>query len=287
MMRRSESMKQVLNSSHYSVLSLRSAMTCRRIVRFIVESIMSSGFLLLVVLSLTLELASAQESGGKPHILIEPYLMIPAMTGEISVRRLPASEVDADAGDIFGHLKFGAMLYAEVNFNDKWSIAGDFLYMNLEQDIERNGLITGGAASAKQLAIELAGLKPIAPWLEAGIGARVIDMKAALDLNTIVGSENGSTRKTWVDPIIILRAQGVTHEKWLFQFRGDLGGFGVGSDFTWQIQANVGYRFSKLVHGAIGYRVLDMNYDKGDGTERFMYDVTTSGPVIRVGFSFE
>jgi len=213
--------------------------------------------------------------------------MIPAMTGEISVRRLPASEVDADAGDIFGHLKFGAMLYAEVNFDDKWSVAGDFLYMNLEQDIERSGLITGGTASAKQLAVELAGLKPIAPWLEAGIGGRVIDMKAALDLNRIGGNENGSSRKTWFDPIIILRAQGVTHEKWIFQFRGDLGGFGVGSDFTWQVQANAGYRFSKLFHAAIGYRVLDMDYDKGDGTERFMYDIRTSGPMIRFGFSFE
>jgi hypothetical protein len=72
----------------------------------------------------------------------------------------------------------------------------------------------------------------------------------------------------------------------LLQFRGDIGGFGVGSDFSWQIQANAGYRFSKLFQATIGYRVIGINYDKGEGMDRFVYDVDTYGPVIHTGFNF-
>jgi len=112
-------------------------------------------------------------------------------------------------------------------------------------------------------------------------------MKLDVDLGTVNGGQNGSRRKTWADPILIVRSQGAVNEKWLLQFRGDLGGFGIASDFTWQIQANVGYQFSNLVSATIGYRVLDVDYDKGDGDERFMYDIATSGPVLRVGFRWE
>ena len=74
-----------------------------------------------------------------------------------------------------------------------------------------------------------------------------------------------------MDPIIIVRSNSAINDKWLLQFRGDVGGFGLVSDFTWQVQANVGYQFSKLVSATIGYRVLDVDYDKGDGTEHFAY----------------
>jgi hypothetical protein len=231
--------------------------------------------------------ARAQDSEKKTHFLIEPYFMVPTMKGDIGVRRLPPTEVDADPGDIFGQLKFGAMAYIEVNYDNKWAVSTDFLFMDLESDVNPNAVVTGGTISAKQLAFEFAGLKRIAPWFEVGVGGRVIDMKLDVDLGTVNGGQNGSRRKTWADPILIVRSQGAVNEKWLLQFRGDLGGFGIASDFTWQIQANVGYQFSKLVSATIGYRVLDVDYDKGDGDERFMYDIATSGPVLRVGFRWE
>ncbi|HTE32715.1 MAG TPA: hypothetical protein VK666_20180 [Chryseolinea sp.] len=242
---------------------------------------------LLFAVFLALPEAGAQDSEKKTHFLIEPYFMAPTMKGEIGVRQLPASEVDADAGDIFGQLKFGAMAYVEVNYDYKWSVTTDFLFMDLESDVKPDAIVTGGTVEAKQLAFEFAGLKRIAPWFEVGVGGRVIDMKLDVDLSTVTGGRSGSSRKTWADPIIIVRSQGKIQDKWLLQFRGDIGGFGIASDLTWQIQANVGYQFSKLVNASIGYRVLDVNYDKGDGTERFMYDIATSGPVLRVGFSWE
>jgi len=229
----------------------------------------------------------AQDSEKKTHFLIEPYFMAPTMKGDIGVRQLPPGSVDADAGDIFGQLKFGAMAYIEVNYDNKWAVSTDFLFMHLESDVKPNALVTGGTASVKQLAFEFAGLWRIAPWFEAGVGGRVIDMKLDVDLSTVSGDRSGDRRRTWADPIIIVRSQGKIQDRLLLQFRGDIGGFGIASDLTWQIQANVGYQFSKLVNASIGYRVLDVKYEEGSGDEHFLYDMATSGPVLRVGFSWE
>ena len=94
-----------------------------------------------------------------------------------------------------------------------------------------------------------------------------------------------SLSRTWIDPIIIARATGDIDDKWLFIFRGDFGGFGVGSDFTFQVQGYVGYRFSKLFQTSIGYRVIGIDYDKGSGEDRFRYNMNTFGPNIRLGFN--
>ena len=105
------------------------------------------------------ENASVQASEKKTHFLVEPYFMAPTMKGEIGVRQLPAAEVDADPGDIFGQLKFAAMAYVEVDYDNKWVVTTDFIFMNLEQDIKPNALITSGHSAAKQLAFEFTFLK--------------------------------------------------------------------------------------------------------------------------------
>jgi hypothetical protein len=76
------------------------------------------------------------------------------------------------------------------------------------------------------------------------------------------------------------------NEKWLAQLRVDAGGFGIGSDFTWQLQANAGYRFSDLFQASLGYRYIGIDYDSGEGRDRFLYDIDTYGFVLRLGFNF-
>ena len=52
------------------------------------------------------------------------------------------------------------------------------------------------------------------------------------------------------------------------------------------ISAYAGYRFCKLFQATIGYRYIRINYDKGEGIDRFLYDVDTYGPVVRLGVNF-
>jgi len=63
---------------------------------------------------------------------------------------------------------------------------------------------------------------------------------------------------------------------------GDIGGFGVSSDLTYQIYGGVGYRFKEWFSAELGYRVLDVDYDD-DG---FVYDLTMHGPMAGFRFQF-
>jgi hypothetical protein len=40
-------------------------------------------------------------------------------------------------------------------------------------------------------------------------------------------------RKDWIDPYVGMRWQWRMAEKWGLRMRGDIGGFGIGSDLTW------------------------------------------------------
>ncbi len=243
---------------------------------------------LLLAVSANSSLAQQNILDKKWKFLIEPYMMFPSMSGETGIRNLPSVDVDANAGDIFSKLQFGAMLYLEAQ-NDKWAITSDLLYMNLKQDATPSTIINSGKVTAKQLGYELAGLYRIAPFLESGMALRLNNISSEMDIirNTLNGTEslNASLSKTWVDPVIVTRLTADINDKWLFVFRGDFGGFGVGSTFTWQLQGYAGYRFSNLFQTTIGYRIIGIDYDKGTGEDRFRYDMNTFGPNIRFGFN--
>ncbi len=227
----------------------------------------------------------ADESTTGWNFIIEPYMMLPNMNGETGIGDLlPTVEVDANVGDVFGHLKMGAMLYMEAT-NDTWAVSSDVLYMKLGQDIQARKFITGGDVTMQQVAWEVAGLRKVMPWLDAGIALRLVSLDMEINTKTLLTERNASTNETWVDPVIVARTQGLINDKWLYNLRGDFGGFGIGSDFTWQLQADFGYKFSKLFYTTLGYRVISIDYDKGGGSDRFLYDVNTYGAVVRFGFN--
>lgn len=95
-----------------------------------------------------------------------------------------------------------------------------------------------------------------------------------------------SMTETWLDPMLIARIKSKSGEKFIYQFRGEIGGFGIGSDLAWQMQAYAGYQFSKLFQITGGYRIISLDYENGSGQNRFIYNMDTSGPVVRFGFNF-
>jgi hypothetical protein len=217
-------------------------------------------------------------------------MLFPNLTGTSGVGTLPDADIDADAGDVFSHFKFGALVYFEMA-KDKWAFSSDIIYMNLDEDATPGTLINSGNVNFKQFVWELGALRKLLPWLEAGIGGRLNNIKISMDLETKNIGEGTNARskslsQTWVDPIIIARVKSALEKKFIYVFRGDIGGFGIGSDFAWQLQAYAGYRFSKLFQVTAGYRVISADYLTGSGDDRFLFDVDTYGPVIRLGLNF-
>jgi hypothetical protein len=220
---------------------------------------------------------------------LEPYGMFPNMSGTSAIGNLPELNVEVESSQIFENLQMGAMLYLEVS-NEKWNLNSDLLYMDIGKGVKSNALISNGEITAKQLGWELAGLYKVTPWFEAGVGGLLNSIKLELDINrnTIEGPENvkRENSQTWFDPMLIAVFKNTPEKKIIYSFRGEIGGFGIGSDLAWQIQAYAGYRFSELFQIQGGYRVISLDYENGSGADRFKYDVNTYGPVIKFGFNF-
>jgi len=71
---------------------------------------------------------------------------------------------------------------------------------------------------------------------------------------------------------------------------GDVGGFGVGSKFSWQALAALNYDFCVRTNvtwsGMLGYKALFVDYSKGSGLTQYEYDMTMHGPIIGVTARF-
>jgi len=234
--------------------------------------------------------AQTETENKKWNFLAEPYIMFPYMDGETGIGESLLLPVDATAGDIFSKLKMGAMLNLEAK-TAKWAITSDLVYMKLNQEVTTGILLHSGSVTAKQFIWEGAGLYRLTSFLEVGAGGRVNYIQTSVDgrVNVIpAGTEeiSGCHHKTWFDPIIIVRMATDIKDKWLFQFRGDVGGFGVGSDLTWQLQGYAGYRFTKVFQLTAGYRILSTDYKNGEEPKEFIFKVNEFGPVIKFGFNF-
>ncbi len=64
--------------------------------------------------------------------------------------------------------------------------------------------------------------------------------------------------------------------------RGDIGGFGAGSDFTWQALGLIDWQPFKYVSFIAGYRGLYQDYKD----DNFKYDATTHGPLLGVNIKW-
>lgn len=232
------------------------------------------------------------DSSHKYKIYVEPYIMFTSMSGTTAIGNLPPTFVCIPASKVFSYLKIGGMLYAEVH-NDKLAFTSDLFYAYLTEDASTKNNIISGTANLKQFLWELEGLYRLAPWLEAGVGARINSITAGVNINYNPpfggNSISGSAQRTniWVDPLIVTRLKTVIHDKWLLQLRADIGGFGIGSQFAWQLQPDIFYRASKLLQVGVGYRAISMNYNNNkSGSDYFLYDMQEYGPQIRIGFNF-
>jgi hypothetical protein len=92
----------------------------------------------------------------------------------------------------------------------------------------------------------------------------------------------------WADPLLGVRCEVPLLDAVSFEFRGDIGGFGVGSDLAWGILSWFRYWPSWRPGGTdpwlgVGYRVLD--FDR-EASSQASVDLQVRGPQVGVGLRF-
>jgi hypothetical protein len=91
----------------------------------------------------------------------------------------------------------------------------------------------------------------------------------------------------WVDPFVggRIRHQFGTDKE--INLEADVGGFGVGSDFSWQVVATYGFNvncFGTPLHTVIGYRALAVDYSENGRFGKNQIDFVEHGPLMGVSF---
>ncbi len=115
---------------------------------------------------------------------------------------------------------------------------------------------------------------------EAKLAAAEKNLANAIAVHLRTLPTQASGRQDWLDPIIGVRAQWNINEKWYLACKSDVGGFSVGSDLAWTLQATVGYKFTERFSAELGYRYMHADYSEGS----FDYDVAQAG--IYTGLSY-
>ena len=94
----------------------------------------------------------------------------------------------------------------------------------------------------------------------------------------------------WVDPFVGARMHYRIAAGQEFVLRGDIGGFGAGSDFSWQALATYNWQLCTndgyVIDGYLGYRALSVDYSQGAGNTKYEYDVLQQGPVTGLSIRF-
>jgi hypothetical protein len=220
---------------------------------------------------------------------------VPGIYGDTTVRGRTA-DIEVSAPDfvstIFNSLQFAALGRAELR-RGPLVFTLDLLYLSLEEeDTGRLGVET--KAEFDQLFLEFGVGYRLGDWslgtqawprlaVEALAGGRYVYVDAELKL-TGTGplglrvKADGSV--DWLEPFGGARLRLAFSEPLALVVRGDVGGFDVGSDLTWSLVGTLQYRLSRRVTLAGGYRVLDIDYDQGSGSRRFVYNVQMRGPIV-------
>lgn len=95
-------------------------------------------------------------------------------------------------------------------------------------------------------------------------------------------AESADAKKDWIDPFIGFRGQWNLTEQLYLAGRADIGGFGVGSELTWQASSALGWQINESWSAEAGYRYLAPDFEDG----AFTYEVASNGFFLSLGYTF-
>jgi hypothetical protein len=113
-------------------------------------------------------------------------------------------------------------------------------------------------------------------------------LKVVLDINLPDGKPTFKGGDDWIDPIFGVRYFTPLSEKWTLVLRGDIGGLGIGSDFTLKTAAAFQYRFNRTFSLDLQYYGVWVDYENGasSSADYFKYDTVTHGLIVGLIIDF-
>lgn len=213
---------------------------------------------------------------------LTPNLWLMGMSGDISIkdRTVP---LELSLEDILSNLKMAFMLHAEAK-HGKWGIMADIMSAKLGSEATHNGFFQDRTVDVeiKQFIGELGGtytfLQKDGFSMDALAGVRYFDLNIDVTTNNIDFEDQDLN---FVDPFIGIRLANYWN-KFGLGGRFDIGGFGIGSDFSYKYNVMAAYEFSKLFQLELGYQGYKPDYSD----DKIGYNVASAGFIIGGSFRF-
>jgi hypothetical protein len=211
------------------------------------------------------------------------YGWLASLKGKTGIKGLPPQDVELPLDTILEHLEALAYFGFEGNKGD-WGYLTDIQYLKLSGKNDTASQTTN--ISLKQLKIEFAVQYRFyeSAQTNAYIYGAAQYYYYAIDLDgySLMGNVDTSGSQNWIDPAIGVKARHQFNDKWSCDVLGEVGGFGVSSDLTWQALAKVNYHINACWDVGVGYRYQYVDYEK-DG---FVFDALQQGVAIGVTYNF-
>lgn len=259
-------------------------------------------------------------SNSRWQLSATPYGWFTWLKGDQTVKGRTV-DVDVNPIELLEHLDgVPFMGYMEAR-KGRLAFYGDIVYapLNLGTDGVRSRSINpaiSGTLSASvglsidQTIVEAGGTYEVAKW-QSSAGTTAIDILAGArywhqeadlrlslngsldiaDLSLVRGAALArSGGVDWVDPVVGTVMRHNLGPGQDLVLRGDIGGFGAGSKFSWNVLAAYSFEICSeggvTYSGVLGYRLLDVDYEKGSGRTKYEYDVLQHGPISGLSVAF-
>jgi len=196
--------------------------------------------------------------------------------------------VSVSFSQVFKQLNIGYMTVLDVR-HKRIGLLTDMVFISVssnQQATPVGALYSGFTANAKTF------------WVDPEIYVRLLDkdrgsvdfvgggrfwhLNNSIDLfpvNTTQATVTAGQTQSWVDPVLGARFRLNANKGIFFTLKGDAGGFGVGSQLTYQIYGGLGKEFKKRYAVLLGYRYLYVDCTNGG----FLYNTHMSG--LLAGFN--
>lgn len=211
-----------------------------------------------------------------------PYVWLTGLDGHVKPsREAHTVHVDKSFSDLLNNLDAAFFLSGTAR-KGRWVLHGDASHA-ATSDSATLPLGLSARARVRQTSMTLAGGYNWRPARQSSVdllgGVRLWDIHASVRVSSL-GSVQSST--SFVDPLIALRWRYDFAPQWSSLVYVDAGGFGVGSDSTWQMLGAINYQWRDNIHLSLGYRHLRVSY-RSDG-KRLAFG--QGGPLVGATFQF-
>jgi hypothetical protein len=237
----------------------------------------------------------------------DPFSLAASLRGSISpFQRGSTVDVDKSFSEVLDKLNLGGFLDLRARY-DRVVFSGNLMYVDT----------TGGHASGPLSAFQIPGFGVTIPpgshidgkmdstqFMATLLGGyRVMDNPdftfdllggirfwhvaneiTATVTHPLIGHRTASYSEdfSWFDPLVGARIFVPLNGAFSLQSEADIGGAGIGSDYTWSVLASINYTFTDNQSASIGYKALKVDYDH----HGHVYDTLLSGPAIGITWRF-